>query len=442
MIIAQGNIYPSERQDKILAEAEEHINETLAEKTLSAETVISAIDRLGREIEHGVFDERINALPVDDPAHYKAMAVEMLSRRFLEYKLKTELGAVLPREAAFPENAVKARTMPLGVIFHIAAGNMDGLPAFSLAEGLLTGNVNILKLPQADNGLSVEIIARLIEYEPALADFIYVFDTPSSDVHAMRKMAALSDGIAVWGGDEAVSSVRALAPAGVKLIEWGHKLSFAYISGYSDKERELSALAAHIASTKGLLCSSCQVIYIDTESAPALEKFCAEFLPILERETERRSPVSIGGRAHSSLLRYADMLEDILGGASVPHVYKGKGCSLTIGTDSELELSDMMCNVLVKKLPRREILPVLRRKKNYLQTAGLVCADADRAELSELLARSGVTRITTPGAMSEYFAGEAHDGEYPLRRYTRIVNSEIKAVKPNSGTNRCGRGGS
>lgn len=118
------------------------------------------------------------------------------------------------------------------------------------------------------------------------------------------------------------------------------------------------------------------------------------------------------------------MLEDILGGASVPHVYKGKGCSLTIGTDSELELSDMMCNVLVKKLPRREILPVLRRKKNYLQTAGLVCADADRAELSELLARSGVTRITTSGAMSEYFAGEAHDGEYPLRRYTRIVNTE------------------
>lgn len=424
MIIAQGKIYPSEQQDRILAETEEHINETLAAKTLSAETVISAIDRLGREIERGVFDDRINALPVDDPAHYKAMAVEMLSREFLEYKLKTELRTVSPDETALPKNAIKARIMPLGVIFHIAAGNMDGLPAFSLAEGLLTGNVNILKLPQADNGLSVEIIAKLIEYKPALADFIYVFDTPSSDVHAMRKMAALSDGIAVWGGDEAVSAVRALAPVGTKLIEWGHKLSFVYISGYSDKERELSALAAHIATTKGLLCSSCQVIYLDTESDLALEEFCVEFLPILEREVGRRISVSIGSRAHSSLLRYTDMLENIIGGAPVPRVYKGKGCSLTIGTDSELELSDMMCNVLVKKLPRREILPVLRRKKNYLQTAGLVCADADRAELSDILARSGITRITTAGAMSEYFAGEAHDGEYPLRRYTRIVNTE------------------
>ncbi len=420
MIIARGKIYPSEAQDKILAEAEEHINETLATKTLPPETVISAIDKLGRDIERGVFDDRINALPVDDSAHYKALAVEMLSRGFLEYKLKTELGGSECRSAS--GKSIKTRIMPLGVIFHIAAGNMDGLPAFSLAEGLLTGNVNILKLPQADNGLSVEIISKLTEYEPSLADFIYVFDTPSSDVHAMRKMAALSDGIAVWGGDEAVSAVRALAPIGTKLIEWGHKLSFAYLSGYSDKE--LAALAAHIASTKGLLCSSCQVIYLDTENDGDLENFCGEFLPILEREVGRRDPVSIGGRAHSSLLRYTDMLDEILGGAPAPRVCKGKGCSLTIGADSELELSDMMCNVLVKKLPRREIVPVLRRKKNYLQTAGLICSDADRGELSDILARSGVTRITTAGAMSEYFAGEAHDGEYPLRRYTRIVNME------------------
>ncbi len=427
MIIANGQIFPSEDQDKILSEAEARINKTLAEKTLSAETVIFAIDKLGREIERGVFDERIFSLPVDNPSHYKNMAVEMLSREFLEYKLALELG--VPDVDKFAvKNTVKARIMPLGVLFHIAAGNMDGLPAFSLAEGLLAGNINILKLPQADNGLSVEIIAKLIEYEPLLADFIYVFDTPSSDIHAMRKMAELADGIAVWGGDEATAAVRALAPVGVKLIEWGHKLGFAYISGYSDgsfdKRSELTALAEHIAATKQLLCSSCQVIYLDTDNERELEEFCKEFLPILEQETERITPSSIGGRAHMALLRHTDFLENILGGKPVPRLFKGKGCSLTIKTDSELELSDMMCNVLVKPLPRRRIVSTLRRKKNCLQTAGLICADGDRAELSEVLARCGVTRITTAGAMSGYFTGEAHDGEYPLRRYTRIVNEE------------------
>ena len=367
MIIANGKVYPSEEQDRILAEAEERINKTLAGETLSSDTVIAAIDRLGRDIGRGVYDDRINALPVDEPQRYKIMAAEMLSREFLEYKLSVELGTGGVTEA--PKNAVKARIMPLGVIFHIAAGNMDGLPAFSLAEGLLTGNVNILKLPQADNGLSVEIIAKLIEYEPKLADFIYVFDTPSSDIHAMRKMSALADGIAVWGGNEAISAVRALAPVGTKLIEWGHKLSFAYISGYVDKERELAALAAHIAATKQLLCSSCQVIYLDTESEGDLEDFCKEFLPVLEREVGRRTPASIGGRAHLSLTRYTDTLEDILGGKPLPMLHKGRGCSLTIGTDSELELSDMMCNVLVKKLPRREREQLIARYTTEMKKA-------------------------------------------------------------------------
>ncbi len=424
MIIANGKLYKTEYQDKILAKLEDKINKTLAEKTLSAGTVIAAVDRLGREIERGAYDERISALPVDDPLRYKRMAAEMLSREFLEYKLALELGA--GDTSGFDvKNTVGARIMPLGVLFHIAAGNMDGLPAFSLVEGLLAGNINILKLPQADNGLSVEIILKLIEYEPRLADFIYVFDTPSSDIHAMRKMASLADGIAVWGGDEATAAVRALAPAGVKLIEWGHKLSFAYISGYSDKERELSALAAHIASTRQLLCSSCQVIYLDTDNERELESFCEDFLPVLERETQSRVPASIGGRAHNALLRHTELLEDIIGGGPVPRLYKGRGCSLEIKTDSGLELSDMMCNVLVKPLPRGKIIAALRESKNHLQTVGLICRENDRAALSELFARCGVTRITRAGTMSDYFAGEAHDGEYPLRRYTRIVNEEI-----------------
>lgn len=427
MIIAGGQIFPAEKQDEILAKAEAWINKTLAEKTLSAETVIAAIDRLGSDIEQGGFDKQIYSLPVDNPLHYKKMAVEMLSREFLEYKLALEFGKIGVTDTGKfnVKNRVGTYIMPLGVLFHIAAGNMDGLPAFSLAEGLLAGNINILKLPQADNGLSVEIIMKLIEYEPKLADFIYVFDTPSSDIHAMKKMAQLADGIAVWGGDQAIAAVRALAPAGTKLIEWGHKLSFAYISGYSNKIQELTALARHIASTKQLLCSSCQVIYLDSESESELEIFCKEFLPILEREAERCISSSIGGRANMALIKHTDFLENILDDKPIPRLFKGKGCSLTIKTDSELELSDMMCNVFVKPLPRSKILPTLRQKKNYLQTVGLICPQNDRKMLTEIFARSGVTRITTAGAMSDYFIGEAHDGEYPLCRYTRIVNNEL-----------------
>ena len=84
----------------------------------------------------------------------------------------------------------------------------------------------------------------------------------------------------------------------------------------------------------------------------------------------------------------------------------------------------MFGNVLVKALPREEILPVLRRAKPYLQTVGLGCPAQEREALIECFVRAGVTRITHPGSMSESLPGEAHDGSYPLRRYLRIVDVE------------------
>lgn len=423
MIIAGGKVFDSKMQDRILSVMERKINMTLSGNALDPQKVISAIDRLGRDIGKGKYDSLIYALPVDEPGRYKLLASQMLTRENLELKLKTELPS--PPEAI---GGVNGRIMPPGVIFHIAAGNMDGLPAFSIAEGLLTGNINILKLPQADNGLSVEIINRILDYEPSLADYIYVFDTPSSDISAMRKMADMADGIAVWGGDEAVRAVRQLAPVSAKLIEWGHKLGFVYISRtYAEDimQDELEALAKHIVSTKQLLCSSCQVIYMDTENDIDLHRFCRRFLPVLNKAVSANAPVSIGGKAHKALLERTDLLEGFIRGKKEPGRYKGNGCSLIVCRDSELELSPMMCNVLVKKLPRRDIVSVLRRKKGYLQTAGILCGEEEYGTLSEIFARCGVTRITKPGDMSGYFSGEAHDGEYPLTRYVRVVNEII-----------------
>ena len=103
-------------------------------------------------------------------------------------------------------------------------------------------------------------------------------------------------------------------------------------------------------------------------------------------------------------------------------LFPGRGCSLTLREDRELELSPLHGNVLVKCLPQKALLPVLRRQKGRLQTAGLLCPAQDRPALTQLLARAGVTRIAPPGSMSRTLSGEGHDGEFPLRRYVRTVD--------------------
>ncbi len=66
----------------------------------------------------------------------------------------------------------------------------------------------------------------------------------------------------------------------------------------------------------------------------------------------------------------------------------------------------------------------LFREKGRLQTAGLICAPERRLALAQRLMCCGLVRITRAGDMSESLCGEAHDGEYPLRRYVRIVEVE------------------
>ena len=430
MILFDGKTYESSEQDRLLNELEKRIPEILSKKQLSPEVVIDAAFQLREDLLKDRFDDLLKVFPEDTVETYKKQAEALLSKEQLHKKLDTELGNteeyVTDPVSGFSQ--IRVRKMPLGVLFHISAGNMDFLPAYSLAEGLMTGNINILKLPSADNGLSLKLIMQLVEYRPELKDYVYVFDTASTDIQGMRKMAGLSNAISVWGSDIAIEAVRELAPTGAKIIEWGQKLGFCYVTKLNEvsgADGELEGLAKHIATTKQLLCSSCQVIYIDTEDMNEVKSFGEKFLPVLETAVNGNATQEIGIRARDTLASYTQRLKSYLGEEDRhDDVLRDKGCSVIIAEDSALELSPMMCNVLVKPLPRKDIGKTLYAHRYHLQTAGLICPEKDRKELAELFTRCGLIRVTNGADMSAYFPGECHDGEYALNRYMRIVNVE------------------
>lgn len=419
MIFANGKLLPDSERKTVLDGLEAQLNAIRGAPPLEAETVIRAVDALGKRLEAGEFDPLLSRfLPAGVGLEE---LLPLLRRESLEAKLATELG---PEPFCSREySRTTAHVLPLGVLFHIAPGNMPGLPVYTALEGLLTGNINLVKLPHGDKGLSLAAFGLLVEQEPRLAPYLYAFDLPSGQREDMKALAELADGLVVWGGDGAIQSARALAGSGCKLIEWGHRLSFAYVSGYEDKGAELSALAGHIVETNQRLCSSCQVIFLDCEDQKEGAAFCRELVPYLERAAAKRSGPGAG--ASASLSGHTALLERIVDGrAEGESLFRGRGCSVVLRPDRELELSPMEGNVLVKLLPQRNLLPTLRRQKGRLQTAGLICAPEKREALTGLLAQAGLTRVTRAGSMSASFPGEAHDGEYPLRRYLRVVDVE------------------
>ena len=419
MILYQGMVYPNTQQSTLMAQLEEDCIATLESPfKLTSSLVIDACDRLTQRVLEGDFDEVVQPM---------LKAHDLTQETFLNYvsrftkdalltKLTLELGS--DHQALSPLDASTSRRLePLGILFHIAAGNLDILPAYSVIEGLLVGNINILKLPSGDQGVSVKLLSALMTIEPKLKPYIYVFDVPSTDLESLRQFAALADGVVVWGGDEAIQAARQMTLPNTKLIEWGHKISFAYASMEAEDE-DLEALAAHIIKTNQLLCSSAQGIYVDTASEDELHRFARRFFDLFKRTQETAAEVPIGMRVkHALELHYHTMRQF----ETNTLVLRAPGVSVVASRDSTLEASLGFRHVWVKRLPKDAILKTLKPYKNHLQTACVCAPKTTYEDIVDRLIRSGVVRIKAASEMSESLLGESHDGMFPLRLYTKVV---------------------
>lgn len=426
MNLVNGEILDTKECDLVLENLDKLILNTLKKSRLDSEIVIAACDKLVADLDEAMYLDAMAELGIDEilGRSYINEARQMFCKESLQYRMRVELGEGYDKEkkynSAFKGFSVTEKIFPLGVLLHIAAGNADGLPIFSVLEGLLTGNINILKLPAAEGGITVKLLLELIKIEPILAEYIYVFDYSSKDITNIGKLISAADAVIVWGGNEAVSALRRIVPPRIKLIEWGHKISFAYVTKKGITKEGLEGLAKNIALTRQLLCSSIQGIFIDTDDMNFIYDFCQEFLPVLN-EIVSHSPIKmgIGIKSQVALKLYNEELERMYKGS---RIFKAESCSLIAYRDKSLETSIQFGNPWVRPLPKPEITAVLRPYKNFLQTVGLLCADTEREMISEMLFKTGTVRICPGEYMSSAYCGAPHDGEYSLRRYTKVVS--------------------
>lgn len=405
------------------------ISLALAKPAPSCETVVAACDRLARTLSDEAHVPLLMKLNMArEKARWEiAEAKRVMSAPYLEARIRAECGeAGIPGRREYvpfgSADAVAEEWRPLGVILHICAGNADALPAYSVIEGLLTGNINLLKLPEGESGLSEGIIEALCHAEPALRERIHTFDIRSSEIEKLKALASLSDAVALWGSDAAVRAVRALAPPQTKLIEWGHRLSFAYVSPDAP-DAFLRGVAHDMCFTRQLYCSSAQGIFVDTRNMPEVFRLAERFLPILEEEAAACPyPADVFTRAGLTFGLYADSLELGLAQAGkTGKILRGKGFSVSVFEDSSLSASRQFGNCWVKPLPKEKIITALRPYAGYLQTVALHCPEADRMFIGNALFACGATRITDGYRMSEGYCAMPHDGVYPLTRYMKRV---------------------
>ncbi|MEW1636032.1 acyl-CoA reductase [Streptomyces sp. NPDC093801] len=428
----QGALIGDEEAGRRLAALPAAVEAALA-TVLETETVLAACDALAtalRDPAHPVRARLAAHLPAGEDPAVLAELGGLLSRRELTRKLRRELGSATPGRLnrADPRETVYEAWAPVGLVAHVAPGNAATVAPLSIVEGLLAGNVNILKTSSADTLLTQHLVAELAALDPsgALAARVVVLRFPSSRQEWLRLMCAPADAVAVWGGEGAVEGVAAHVPAGCRLVEWGHRISFAYLTGdaWSDAGT-LDALADDVCLYEQQACSSPQVVYLDTEDEAEVFAFAERFAAVLAARPPAAGPAAAdepdpAEAAELTTTELVARLEEHLG---LTRVFAAADGSWRVMADtrSPLTASPLHRSVWVKPLPRERLIATLRPMRRYLQTAGLAGSRSDVAELSRTALAAGVTRVTPVGAMQASYAGEPHDGVYALQRYSRRV---------------------
>lgn len=431
----QGEWIDDEQVTARLAGLPGLVSSVLAEP-LGVDVVVAACDRLAHQLAdtgHPVRC-RLSACLIEAGTAPEAAAtafdvlVHFLGRESLERKLRSELGSVRPDRLvrAEPRETNFETWAPVGMIAHIAPGNAPTVGALTVVEGLLAGNVNVVKVPGHDSLFTHELLAALAACDPTglIEQYVVVLRFSSGNTRWLQLMCQAADAVAAWGGESAVAGVAEHVPAGCRLVEWGHKISFSYLTEASwNDPRTLKALAEDVCRAEQQACSSPQVIYLDTRCDDEVFTFAECFAKVLAAVSAKTAPAELGvaERAEITNTEIVAELEEQLGLTCILRADDGSW-RVIADTRCELRASPLFRSVWIKPLPRARITSVLRPMRRYLQTVGLAADRTDTAVLSRAFFTAGALRVTAVGKQLDSYDGEPHDGVYALQRYSRRVS--------------------
>ncbi len=358
-------------------------------------------------------------------------------REYLSAKLLREFKTISPftiRRPNLKENIFEG-WQALGSVLHITPGNAVSLPFMATVEGLLAGNFNILRPSHKDEGLSAALLHHLISFDPSgtLAKYIVVLTASQDQLPALM---TLVDGVSAWGGDTSLNAIRAQLPAGCRFIEWGHKLSFAYLDPSKIQDNTLfDAIAADVCQFDQQACSSPQLVLVNTSDWEKLVEVASTMAQAMTRTSNKYPTLQPSPQETAEITTQVHLanLESALGAQKVKLWEDPNGAWRIILTDKPgIQASPLFRTLIISSAPAEQLVPLLQPFRRWLQTCALITIPENYPYLAQKLIAAGLTRITAPGAMHEEYPGEPHDGVYALPRLTRRIAINPQKVWPNN----------
>lgn len=345
------------------------------------------------------------------------MIPSMLSRKNLSQRLYFLKDYHCLDHACFQSRSKLSRAVPAGLVTHIAAGNVFLGSIDSLIYGIITKNLNILKLSRQDFLFPSLFMNALLEEdtEGIITPYISMVYWSREDKEIDSFIKQNSDAILLFGGQDAVISYKNGLSAKTEVHAFGPKISFGLVLKDADRDklREYAeGFARDIVYWEQRACTSCQNIFIEeTENTRFFIDMLFEALEEAGRNIPQKSiPLdsAVEIRKQRELYRwhvFNNEAEACLEGTTSWHtVIAERNCDLT---DSPLNRT-VYVNIV---RDCRDILSGnIRHMKYYLSTVALG-GEERLQEITGQFVNAGVLRFCLPGSMSSRHDPEStHDG--------------------------------
>ncbi|MDZ4662811.1 MAG: acyl-CoA reductase [Pseudomonadota bacterium] len=327
------------------------------------------------------------------------------------------------------ENKTLLRYYPIGTVFHVLSGNVFLVGPGSLIEGLITGNVNILKMPSEERFFLPWFLESLKEcdIDGVVSSSIAAIDFSSSQQDVLDTFKNQMDGIVIWGGEQAVQGYRNGAPARTRIIVFGPKLSFSLVTKKGVEALGISRIALEIAKEIIIwdqqACTAPQACYVEgSEIASLLLDELKVAMAKLEVQYPAGSPSRDSAVEIRKLRGIAEIREGLGAGKLVDSGHNN--LNYTFFSDNNLELDPSPLNRTLRIVPFSNINDVLESIKGlrgYLQTVGVAVGTSEWGPLVHEFSMVGGLRILPLGSMALGEIDDPHDGQYDLAQYLNLV---------------------
>ncbi len=413
--------------------------------------IAEVLDRVGQKLsdpEHPIRKEVLNIMP--DLIHFSPQMVvagiEAVCENVRFDSIMKRLAIDLDDPAYIEDFTYNnhfqgyIKAVPQGILAHVSAGNVFVGAVDTLIQGIITKNVNILKMSSFDPVFPLLFAKLILECDPEGIVYPYFSLVPfrggQLEIETIIKQE--SDVVIVYGGKETVEAYRNGRGLFTKDVEFGPKYSCVIIDPEEMAKQNTSdvchAVAKDFTMWEQSACSSPHSVFI--KGLHNAEKFAAELKKsFVKLALEYPFPeINVDEKLEITRTRELARVEQALGNSEliIPAI-DDQSWTIILEKNPQFNISCQHRTAYIIAIENYDqVFEALSGYGKYIQSVGILADEATLFNLSERLTQMGADRITELGFMSRRKHGTPHDGTRGIAEYVRWVSigHDMKFTEP------------